>query len=315
MMRAIAKETFGGPMAPIDLPTPEIGDGEVLIRVRAAGINPFDWKVADGALRDRMKHRFPMILGFDAAGVIERIGADVTGFAEGDEVYGYLFKPVIGDGTYAEYVGAPANIVARKPVNVGFAAAAALPTPGLTAMDLVDAVEIGEGETVLIVGATGGVGYYATQLAARRGAHVIATARRTDGALVRELGAVETVDHTARDPVQAVRIVHPGGIDAVIDVASDREALGRISTLVNEGGRIASSVFAADVERLAGRGIRATNVSMQPDARRLLELSRMVDAGELSVRLDRTFPLEKAPEALEARKTGRIRGKIVLLVD
>jgi NADPH:quinone reductase-like Zn-dependent oxidoreductase len=315
MMRAIAKETFGGPMAPIDLPTPEIGDGEVLIRVRAAGINPFDWKVADGALRDRMKHRFPMILGFDAAGVIERIGADVTGFAEGDEVYGYLFKPVIGAGTYAEYVGAPANIVARKPVNVGFAEAAALPTPGLTAMDLVDAVEIGEGETVLIVGATGGVGYYATQLAARRGAHVIATARRADGALVRELGAVETVDHTAGNPVQAVRIVHPGGIDAVIDVASDREALGRISTLVNEGGRIASSVFAADVERLAWRGIRATNVSMQPDAWRLWELSRMVDAGELSVRLDRTFPLEKAPEALEARKTGRIRGKIVLLVD
>ena len=206
MMRAIAKETFGGPMAPIDLPTPEIGDGEVLIRVRAAGINPFDWKVANGALRDRMKHRFPMILGFDAAGVIERIGADVTGFAEGDEVYGYLFKPVIGTGTYAEYVGAPANIVARKPVNVGFAEAAALPTPGLTAMDLVDAVEIGVGETVLIVGATGGVGSYATQLAARRGAHVIATARRTDGALVRELGAVETVDHTAEDTLSLIHI-------------------------------------------------------------------------------------------------------------
>jgi NADPH:quinone reductase-like Zn-dependent oxidoreductase len=313
-MRTIAEETFGGPIAPMDLPTPEIETGEVLIRVRAAGVNPFDWKVADGALENQMKHRFPLILGFDAAGVIETVGADVTELAEGDEVYGYLFKPVIGEGTYAEYVGAPALIVAKKPVTVGFAEAAALPTPGLTAMDLVDAVDTREGETILIVGATGGVGSYATQLAARRGAHVIATARRTNGALVRELGAAKTIDHTTEDLVDAVRMAQPGGIDAVIDVVSDREALGRISTLVNEGGRLASSVYAADVEELARRGIGATNVSMQPDARRLEELSRMVNAGELSVTLDRTFPLEKAPEALEKRRTGHVRGKIVLLI-
>ena len=314
-MRAIAEETFDGPIALMNLPTPEIGAGEVLIRVRAAGVNPFDWKVADGALEDQMKHRFPLIPGFDAAGVIERVGAGVTELAEGDEVYGYLFKPVIGDGTYAEYVGAPAPIVARKPVTVGFAEASALPTPGLTAMDLVDAVDTREGETILIVGATGGVGSYATQLAARRGAHVVATARQTNEAFVRRLGAAETIDHTTEDLVDAVRMAQPGGIDAVIDVASDREALGRISTLVNEGGRLASSVYAADVEGLARRGIGATNVSMQPDARRLEELSRMVDAGELSVRLDRTYPLEKAPEALEARRTGHVRGKIVLLID
>jgi NADPH:quinone reductase-like Zn-dependent oxidoreductase len=297
------------------LPTPEIVAGEVLIRVRAAGVNPFDWKVAHGALEDQMKHRFPLILGFDAAGVIERVGADVTQLAEGEEVYGYLFKPVIGDGTYAEYVGASATIVAKKPVTVGFAEAAALPTPGLTAMDLVDAVDTREGETILIVGATGGVGSYATQLAARGGAHVIATARQTNEELVRRLGAAETIDHTTEDLVDAVRMAQPGGIDAVIDVVSDREALGRISTLVNEGGRLASSVYAADVEGLARRGIVAMNVSMQPDARRLGELSRMVDAGELSVTLDRTFPLEKAAEALEERRTGHVRGKIALLID
>ena len=313
-MRAIAEETFDGPMALMDLPTPEIGAGEVLIRVRAAGVNPFDWKVADGALEDQMKHRFPLIPGFDAAGVIERVGAGVTELAEGDEVYGYLFKPVIGDGTYAEYVGAPAPIVARKPVTVGFAEASALPTPGLTAMDLVDAVDTREGETILIVGATGGVGSYATQLTARRGAHVIATARRTNDALARKLGAAETIDHTTEDIVHAVRMAHPCGIDAVIDLASDREALGRISTLVNEGGRLASSVYAAGLEGLARRGIGATNVSMQPESRRLDKLSRMVDSGELSVRLDRTFPLEKAPQALEEMRTGHIRGKIVLLI-
>jgi NADPH:quinone reductase-like Zn-dependent oxidoreductase len=314
-MRAIAEEKFGGPIALMDLPTPGIGAGEVLIRVRAAGVNPFDWKVADGELKEELEHRFPLILGFDAAGVVERIGADVTELAEGDEVYGYLFKPVIGGGAYAEYVSAPGAVVAKKPESIGFTEAAALPVPGLTAMDLVDAVDPKEGETVLIVGATGGVGSYALQLAARRGARVIATARRANEAFARELGATETVDHTRGNLLDAVRMSHPGGIEAVIDVVSERDVLNRIAGLVKEGGRLASTAYAADVDSLAQRGIKATNVSVHPDARRLEELSRMVDAGELTVRLKRTFPLERAPEALDESRTGHVRGKIVLLVD
>jgi NADPH:quinone reductase-like Zn-dependent oxidoreductase len=247
--------------------------------------------------------------------VVERAGAGVTELAEGDEVYGYLFKPVVGGGAYAEYVSAPAAIVARKPESIRFTEAAALPVPGLTAMDLVDAVDPKEGETVLIVGATGGVGSYALQLATRRGARVIATAREANEAFARELGATETVDHTRMDLLDAVRMTHPGGIEAIIDVVSERDALGRIAGLVKEGGRLASSVYAADVESLAQRGIKATNVSVQPDARRLEELSRIVDAGELTVRLERTFPLEQAPEALDESRTGHVRGKIVLLVD
>jgi NADPH:quinone reductase-like Zn-dependent oxidoreductase len=314
-MRTIAEEKFGGPIALMDLPTPEIGVGEVLIRVRAAGVNPFDWKVADGELKDELEHRFPLILGFDAAGVVERVGADVTELAEGDEVYGYLFKPVIGGGAYAEYVTAPAAVVARKPESVSFTEAAALPVPGLTTMDLVDAVNPGDGETVLIVGATGGVGSYAVQLAARRGARVIATARRTNEAFARELGATEVVDYTRGDLVEAVRAAHPAGIEVVIDLVSHSEALSRIAGLVKEGGRLASSVYAADVEELVRRGVEATNIGVHPDARQLEELSRMVDAGELSVRVERALPLEKAPEALEESRTGHVRGKIVLLVD
>jgi NADPH:quinone reductase-like Zn-dependent oxidoreductase len=314
-MRTIAEEKFGGPIALMDLPIPEIGAGEVLIHVRAAGVNPFDWKVADGELEGELEHQFPLILGFDAAGVVERVGADVTELAEGDEVYGYLFRPVIGGGAYAEYVTAPAAIVARKPESIRFTEAAALPVPGLTAMDLVDAVDPKEGETVLIVGATGGVGSYALQLAARRGARVIATARQANEAFARELGATETIDHTRGDLLDALRMIHPGRIDAVIDVVSERDALGRIAGLVKEGGRLASSVYAADVDSLARRGIKATNVGVRPDARRLEELSRMVDAGELTVRLERTFPLERAPEALDESRTGHVRGKIVLLVD
>jgi len=314
-MRAIAEKKIGGPIALMDLPTPGIGAGEVLIRVRAAGVNPFDWKVADGELEDELEHRFPLILGFDAAGVIERVGADVTELAEGDEVYGYLFKPVIGGGAYAEYVSAPATIVAKKPESLRLTEAAALPMPGLTAMDLVEAVDPKEGEIVLIVGATGGVGSYAVQLATRRGARVIATARQANEAFARELGATETVDHTGKDIADAVRMTHPGGIEAIIDVVSKRDLLGRMAGLLKEGGRLASSVYAADVESLAQRGIKATNVGAQPDARRLEELSRMVDAGELTVRLERTFPLERAPQALEESRTRHVRGKIVLLLD
>jgi len=314
-MRAIGKEDFGEPIALMDLPTPEIGTGEVLIRVQAAGVNPFDWKVADGALKDEMEHRFPLIPGFDAAGVVERVGANVTELARGDEVYGYLFKPVIGDGTYAEYVSAPATIVAKKPKSVDFAEAAALPTPGLTALDLVDAVDLREDDTVLMVGATGGVGSYAVQLAARRGARVIATARRANEAFVRELGAAETIDHTTQDVVGAVLVAHPDGIEAIIDVVSTPDVLSRMARLLKKGGRLASSVYAADTESPAERGIDATNVGMQPNVRRLEELSRMVDAGEISVSLERTFPLERTSEALEEIRKGHVRGKIVLLVE
>jgi len=314
-MRAIAEVEYGGPATLLDLPTPKIGADEVLIRVRAAGVNPFDWKVADGELENEREHRFPLVLGFDAAGVVERAGADVTGLAEGDEVYGYLSKPVMGEGTYAEYVVFPAAIVAKKPEAVSFAEAAALPMPALTAMDLVDAVDLRKGETVLIVGATGGVGSYVVQLAARRGARVIATARQANEAFARELGATETIDHTREDLVETVLVAHPDGIEAIIDLVSDPEALRRTARLVKKGGRVASSVYAADVESLSERGVRATNVGMQPEAWRLEELARMVDAGEISVKLERTFPLEKAHEALEESRTGHVRGKIVLLVD
>ena len=314
-MRAIAEGEFGGPVTLMQLPIPEIGTDEVLIRVRAAGVNPFDWKVADGLMKDEKEHRFPLILGFDAAGVVERVGSDVTRLVEGDEVYGYLSRPVIGEGTYAEYAGAPAAIVAKKPETAGFAETAALPMPGLTAMDLVDAVDLWEGESVLIVGATGGVGSYAVQLAARRGARVIATARGANKAFVRELGAAETIDHTREDLFETVRAAYPDGIDAIIDVVSANEVLSRMAGLVKEGGRIATSVYAADVENLAERGIGAKNIGMQPSARRLEELSGMIDAGEISVRLERSFPLEQAPEALQESRNGHVRGKIVLLVS
>jgi len=144
---------------------------------------------------------------------------------------------------------------------------------------------------------------------------VIATARSSNEAFARELGAVVTIDHTTEDIVGSVLFAHPDGIEAVVDVVSDREALGRLAGLVKRGGSVATSVYATDAESLAKRGIEATNVGARPDARRLAELARLVDAGEISVRLESTFPLERAPEALEESRTGHVRGKLVLLAD
>jgi hypothetical protein len=140
-------------------------------------------------------------------------------------------------------------------------------------------------------------------------------ARQENEVFVRELGAAETIDHTREDLVGSVLVAHPDGIEAVVDVVSDREALGRIAGLVKKGGRVASSVFAADADSLARHGIKATNVGMKPDAWRLAELARLADAGEISVSLESTFPLQRAHEALEEIRKGHVRGKIVLLVD
>jgi len=144
---------------------------------------------------------------------------------------------------------------------------------------------------------------------------VIATARSSNEAFARELGAVETIDHTTEDLVESVLVDPPHRLGAVVHVVSDREALGRLAGLVKRGGSVATSVYAADAESLAKRGIEATNISARPDARRLAELARLVDAGEISVRLESTFPLERAPEALEESRTGHVRGKLVLLAD
>lgn len=314
-MRAVAVEEFGGQANLKDAPVPEPAAGEVLVRVRAAGVNPFDWKVADGVLKDSMEHTFPLILGFDVAGTVERAGAGVEAFGAGDEVYGLLFKSPLGAGTYAEYVTAPESILAKKPSSVGFEEAAALPMPGLTAMSLVDETDSKEGETVLIVGATGGVGSYALQMAARRGARVIATARPDNEEYARSLGARETVDHTKGDMVEVVRSSHPEGVDAVIDSVSGAEALGRIASgLLGDGGRLATTQYAADVEGLAARGVKAANVAVTPDADKLAELARMVDAGELNVGLEKSVSLREATAALEESRAGHVRGRMVLTV-
>jgi NADPH2:quinone reductase len=199
-MRAITLESFDSGPALHEAPTPQIGPNEVLVRVHTSSVNPIDGAIVAGMLKDMVEHEFPVVLGRDFAGVVEQVGSDVTRFAEGDEVYGSLLfaNPTVHDGTWAELVAVPEdNFVARKPAGVELAAAGAAPWAGTTALAAVDALELSEGDTILVLGANGGVGSFAVQLAAHAGATVTASGLPEDEDYLRDLGVSEVLPRDA----------------------------------------------------------------------------------------------------------------------
>jgi NADPH:quinone reductase-like Zn-dependent oxidoreductase len=314
-MKAFALTAPNRPAAVVDLPDPSLPDGAALVRVRAASVNGMDVYEASGNLAAMMPHEYPVIVGRDFAGVVEAVGAGRTDVSVGDEVIGFIpATPPLHAGSWAELVVAGPDVpLARKPASVSFEAAAAIPLAGVTALDAVHAVGLTQGETVVVSGATGGVGLFAVQLAAHHGARVVATAKPGDeDAHVRSLGADETVDYS-RDVVQALRARFPDGVDVLIDVVSRDEAFAAISAIVRDGGRIATSVGAADAEALAARGVRATNVMASPTPEKLAELVEHVDEGTLRVQVQQTFPLADAGAATAAFADGKL-GKLVVTV-
>jgi len=310
-MRAVAVSKFGAVPELVEMPRPAVGDGEVLIRLVAAGVNPFDWKVADGMLDGRMPHTFPLILGVDGAGEVAEIGAGVTRFAPGDAVYGQFFHAPVGAGTYAEYVAVPeSQSITAAPTSVPATVAAGVPTSGIAALTLVQKVGAAPGRTVLVVGATGGVGSFVVQLAAAAGAHVIATASGDAAERIRGYGAAEIIDHRAAPVSEQVS----PEIDALIDVVSDGPAFAANAELVRDGGTAITTVFAADVDALAQRGVRGINVNASASAELLDRLAAEVDAGRLVVPVETELPLDGAPEAITMSRSGRSRGKTVIVI-
>jgi NADPH2:quinone reductase len=313
-MKAFAITSPDQPAAMADLPVPELAPGAVQIRVRAASVNGFDVYQASGQLIGMMEHALPTIVGRDFAGVVEAVGSARTDVAVGDEVLGFIpSAPPLHDGTYAELVTSPNVVLTRKPTRLSFELAAAIPLAGATALDAVDAVKPGPGDVVVVAGATGGVGSFAVQLARQRGATVIATARSGDEeAFVRGLGASDAIDYSAGDVAGAIQAKHPDGVTALIDVVNRGEAFGPMAALVRDGGRIATTLGAADVDALAGRNVRATNIMGSPTTEKLATLAEAADSGSLRVEVQRTYRLEEANEALQAFGAGTL-GKLVLV--
>jgi NADPH:quinone reductase-like Zn-dependent oxidoreductase len=315
-MKAFALSAAGTPAGLIELPQPELEADCVRVRVRAASVNGFDVFEAQGYLVSMMEHSFPVVIGRDFAGVVEAVGPAQTEVRVGDEVLGFIPSATpLHDGTYAERVsGGPGLVLARKPAGLSFEAAAAIGLAGATALDSVDAVEPRAGDTVVVVGATGGVGSFAVQLAAQRGATVIATAKSGDEAdLVRGLGAAETIDYSTRDVVATIRARYPGGVDALIDFVNRGDAFAPMAALVRDGGRVATTMGAADIAGLAGRNVTATNIMGTPTTEKLAGLAAQAAAGKLQVPIQRTFQLAEAAAALAAFAAGP-RGKLVIVM-
>ncbi|CAN3980270.1 NADP-dependent oxidoreductase [Kitasatospora purpeofusca] len=305
-MKAIAIHRYGGPeeVEYTDLPDPKVGPDSVLVQVRAAGVNPVDWKVRDGLLDGLLDAHFPLVMGWDAAGVVRAVGGGVTEFAPGDEVYGYVRKDTVEHGTYAELVAAPVRTLARKPAALDWAQAGGLPLAGLTALQSLRAVGVGPGDTVLVHAAAGGVGHLAVQIARALGARVIGTAGERNHDYLRELGA-EPVRY-GEGLAERVRALAPEGVDAALDLVGG-DAVEVSAGLVADPARIAS---------VADFGVKARGgryVWVRPDAAGLAELAALADEGRLTVTVASTFPLAQAASAQALSAEGRTRGKIVLL--
>ncbi|SFN92734.1 MULTISPECIES: NADP-dependent oxidoreductase [Actinomadura] len=317
-MRAIAVSEYGATPAPMNLPRPEPGPGEIVVKMIAAGLNPLDWKIAEGMLKDSVDAPFPLILGQDGAGVVDAVGEGVTRLRHGEQVYGSFLGVERGLGSYAEYALArDEGPVARIPEGMIYTQAAAVPTAGMTALAMIEEAgveEAGAGLTVLVVGATGGVGQCVVQLASRAGARVIATARADMAGTMRRLGADETVDHAQGDLNRQVLEVHSDGIDVVLDMVSDTRSTEHIAQLLRPGGTYITTTWSVHPDSMESQGLRGVNFEYEPSAELLDRLSALIDAGELRVRVERELPLEKAADALADNRAGGARGKTVLRV-
>ena len=314
-MRAITMESFDrGPQLQ-ELSPPQIAPNEVLVHVHASSINGFDVAVVSGWLQGMMEYHFPVTLGRDLAGVVEQVGEEVSRYQQGDEVSGFHFTPALHEGTWADYLASPEDtFIAPKPKSLDFLEAASLPLAGVAALMSVEALDLSEGERVLIVGATGGVGSYAVQLAARRGASVIATARPESEDYIRSLGAEETIDYTQEDVMAVIRERHPEGIEGLVDLVNFAEGFTQLAGVVTSGGRAASLLGAADAEQLATRDVRATNIEGTPDPSLLSRLADLADSGELRVPVQRVFSLEEATDGLDAFQREHKQGKFAISV-
>lgn len=314
-MKAAAIAGFGGPDAIklMDLPEPLVGPDIVLIRTAAAGVNPVDLKIREGRLTSRYPHHFPIILGWDVAGVVEAVGPAVSRFRPGDRVCAYARKSCVEHGTYAEFVAVAEESVAPAPESVDLIKASALPLASLTALQTMDSLKVVSGETVLIHGGSGGVGSFAVQLLVGLGAKALATASPGSADYLRSLGAVPIDRHG--DVAGQVRAVAPEGVEAVMDLAGGPEAVAATLSVMKDRARVCSILGPpALTEDGVGRGLKGSYVFVRPYGSQLSELSAMVDAGSLRIHLHGKFPLEKAADAHRAIQAGGHRGKFAITV-
>jgi NADPH:quinone reductase-like Zn-dependent oxidoreductase len=311
-MRAVIVDAPGEKPTVANVPIPEPGEHEILVRVIAAGVNPVDWKSIE-----RSDRPFPAVLGQDFSGIV------VSSESDRFEVDQRVFGIARNHGSYAEFTVVPDNDdkqpVAPMPDDLSHIEAAALPTAGITALASLDFLELRSGQTLLIMGLTGGVGSIAAQIAQRRGAHVIGTANSRNQEFVENiLGNVHMIPYDQEDPVEAAHALAPKGLDAVLDLVDDPAQAARISGAIKGGGAIVSTIGALDEAGLAQRGIKAANLRMdrtkESSPQGLRDLASLVETGLLRVFVSKRSALDSAAQLLETSRSGSATGKTVLMI-
>jgi NADPH:quinone reductase-like Zn-dependent oxidoreductase len=308
-MKAVRIHQYGGPEVLIfeDAPRPVAGSGEVLIRVHAAGVNPVDWKIRAGYMKDLRPYTFPLILGLDLSGVVEAMGPGAGKFKIGDEVYS---RPDSSrDGAYAEYITVKEAEVAFKPRSIDHIHSGAIPHACLTAWQAIfDTAGLSAGQKILIHAAAGGVGSFAVQLAKWKGAHVIGAASGRNQSFLRELGVDEPLDYEKTRFEDLVR-----GVDVVFDTIGG-DTLRRSWKVLKKGGILVSIAARPSADEAAKSGVRQAYIFMTPNGPELTEIAGLVDSGKLKAVVETVLPLADARRAHELSQMGHTRGKIVLRV-
>lgn len=316
-MRAIIIEGFGGPevIKHADMPKPEVFQGEVLIKIAYAGVNPVDWKIREGRLKTLFPHEFPVILGWECAGIVEEVDHTTCGLAVGDLVHTYCRKEIVHQGAFAECTTMHHTGVAPIPRSMGLKEAAVLPLAGLTAWQaLFERKALREGMKVLIHAGAGGVGGYALQFARHAGAKVATTASAANHEYVSNFGADFTMDYSTADFVEESRAFAPDGFDFIFDTVGG-ETLRRSYEVLRPGGTLKSIVQEPDPELAGVEGADMSFVFVRPNAVQLQEIGVLMESGEVVPPEIEEFPLERAAEAVGKVEKGHTRGKIALKIS
>lgn len=297
-----------------NLPTPKPADNEVQIEILYTSVNPVDWKICEGLLKGRLPHEFPLIPGWDAAGVVAAVGKNVKKFKTGDEVYAYCRKPTVQWGTYAEFVCFDAENVALKPKSINFAQAAAIPLVALTAWQaLFDVAKLKKGETILIHAGAGGVGSLAIEFAKNAGAKVFTTASKSNFDYVKKLGADVVIDYKTQDFAQEIKKQVPAGLEVILDTIGGK-TLEQSLDLLKPQGRIVSIVAQVDPAVAKQKNIQFGYVFVRPNGQQLKLIADLIDTGKIAAPNIVEMPLSEATKACEMNMQGHTRGKIVLKV-
>ncbi len=308
-MKAIVMNEYGNEnvLNYTDVERPKAKEGEVLVKVYAAAVNPADWKIRDG-MGEQFGFKLPLILGGDIAGIVEEVGVGVEDFKQGDAVYGMTLSSL--SGGYAEYAITKPDAIAPKPESLDFENTASIPIAALTAwQSMFDLANLSVGQKILITGASGGVGSMAVQLAKAKGAFVIGTASGKNEQFVRDLGADEFVDYTAQPFEEVVK-----NVDVVFDTVGG-DTLERAFQTLKKGGFLVSSSETPSEEKARELGVEATFVFCKPNAQQLIEINRLIEEGKLKTYVETVLPLTNVKKAHQLSQSGRTRGKIVLQVE